>query len=245
MAAEGDGGDLAVPPTIQALLAARLDRSTRGARRARARLGRGPGLPPRRRARARARRSPSRRRGLTAPRPQGARPPRAADAAGEEPIRFRHLLIRDAAYDALPKAARAELHERFARLARRARPATSSSATRSSATTSSRRSATEPSWGRSTTRRGRSRAARRSGLPQAAGRRSSGTTPPERPRSSAARPTSSPRTIPGVQPCSPIWRRRSTTAARSRPLSRAPTRRSGSPRRSGTNEPPPAQGCGG
>jgi len=28
--------------------------------------------------------------------------------------RFRHLLIRDAAYDALPKATRAELHERFA-----------------------------------------------------------------------------------------------------------------------------------
>src|SRR5207253_95079 len=29
-------------------------------------------------------------------------------------FRFRHLLIRDAAYDALPKATRAELHERFA-----------------------------------------------------------------------------------------------------------------------------------
>src|SRR4029077_9359376 len=28
--------------------------------------------------------------------------------------RFRHILIRDAAYDALPKAIRAELHERFA-----------------------------------------------------------------------------------------------------------------------------------
>jgi class 3 adenylate cyclase/tetratricopeptide (TPR) repeat protein len=34
--------------------------------------------------------------------------------AGEEAYRFRHLLIRDAAYDALPKATRAELHERFA-----------------------------------------------------------------------------------------------------------------------------------
>ena len=31
-----------------------------------------------------------------------------------EAYRFRHLLIRDAAYDALPKASRAELHERFA-----------------------------------------------------------------------------------------------------------------------------------
>ena len=34
--------------------------------------------------------------------------------AGEDAFRFRHLLIRDAAYDALPKSVRAELHERFA-----------------------------------------------------------------------------------------------------------------------------------
>ena len=34
--------------------------------------------------------------------------------AGEDGFRFRHLLIRDAAYDALPKATRAELHERLA-----------------------------------------------------------------------------------------------------------------------------------
>jgi len=34
--------------------------------------------------------------------------------AGDDGFRFRHLLIRDAAYDALPKAVRAELHERFA-----------------------------------------------------------------------------------------------------------------------------------
>jgi tetratricopeptide (TPR) repeat protein len=33
---------------------------------------------------------------------------------GEDGFRFRHLLIRDAAYDALPKATRAELHGRFA-----------------------------------------------------------------------------------------------------------------------------------
>ena len=33
---------------------------------------------------------------------------------GEDAFRFRHLLIRDAAYDALPKATRADLHERFA-----------------------------------------------------------------------------------------------------------------------------------
>jgi class 3 adenylate cyclase len=34
---------------------------------------------------------------------------------GQEAFRFRHVLIRDAAYDGLPKSARAELHERFAR----------------------------------------------------------------------------------------------------------------------------------
>jgi class 3 adenylate cyclase/tetratricopeptide (TPR) repeat protein len=33
---------------------------------------------------------------------------------GDDAYRFRHLLIRDAAYEALPKSARAELHERFA-----------------------------------------------------------------------------------------------------------------------------------
>src|SRR5205823_2908073 len=34
--------------------------------------------------------------------------------AGEDAFRFRHLLIRDSAYDALPKATRADLHRRFA-----------------------------------------------------------------------------------------------------------------------------------
>jgi tetratricopeptide (TPR) repeat protein len=33
---------------------------------------------------------------------------------GDDAFRFRHLLVRDAAYDALPKSTRAELHERFA-----------------------------------------------------------------------------------------------------------------------------------
>ena len=34
--------------------------------------------------------------------------------AGEDGFRFRHLLIRDTAYDALPKSVRADLHQRFA-----------------------------------------------------------------------------------------------------------------------------------
>ncbi len=40
--------------------------------------------------------------------------PSAATLAGDHAFRFRHLLIRDAAYEALPKATRADLHERFA-----------------------------------------------------------------------------------------------------------------------------------
>ena len=40
--------------------------------------------------------------------------PTERSSPGDDAFRFRHLLIRDAAYDALPKATRAELHERFA-----------------------------------------------------------------------------------------------------------------------------------
>jgi predicted ATPase/class 3 adenylate cyclase len=40
--------------------------------------------------------------------------PEAPSFAGEKAYRFRHLLIRDAAYRSLPKDARANLHERFA-----------------------------------------------------------------------------------------------------------------------------------
>jgi class 3 adenylate cyclase/tetratricopeptide (TPR) repeat protein len=40
--------------------------------------------------------------------------PDRAQIAGDDGYRFRHLLIRDAAYDALPKAVRADLHARFA-----------------------------------------------------------------------------------------------------------------------------------
>ena len=40
--------------------------------------------------------------------------PHPASVPGDEAFRFRHLLIRDAAYERLPKATRADLHERFA-----------------------------------------------------------------------------------------------------------------------------------
>ncbi len=40
--------------------------------------------------------------------------PERSDLPATEALAFRHLLIRDAAYDAIPKATRAELHETFA-----------------------------------------------------------------------------------------------------------------------------------
>src|SRR5439155_12567604 len=109
-----DDGDVPVPPTIQALLAARLDQLEpherdvlqcgsvegrvfhRGAVQALA--------PEEQQVTAR----------LTAlVRKELVRPDKA-QLAGEDAFRFRHLLIRDAAYDALPKAVRADLHERLA-----------------------------------------------------------------------------------------------------------------------------------
>jgi class 3 adenylate cyclase/tetratricopeptide (TPR) repeat protein len=111
---ESGDGEVSVPPTIQALLAARLDQldpSERGV------LERGSvegrvfhrgavqALAPEERELAAQ---------LTAlVRKELVRPDKA-QLPGEDAFRFRHLLIRDAAYDALPKSARAQLHEQFA-----------------------------------------------------------------------------------------------------------------------------------
>jgi class 3 adenylate cyclase len=114
MVAQSPTGDVVVPPTIQALLAARLDQldpSERGV------LERGSvegkifhrggveALAPDERD------VPTKLMALV--RKELVRPDRT-QLAGDDAFRFRHLLIRDAAYDGLPKAARAELHERFA-----------------------------------------------------------------------------------------------------------------------------------
>jgi predicted ATPase len=40
--------------------------------------------------------------------------PSRSDVGGDESFRFRHILLRDSAYDAIPKAERARLHEAFA-----------------------------------------------------------------------------------------------------------------------------------
>jgi class 3 adenylate cyclase/tetratricopeptide (TPR) repeat protein len=108
------GGDVAVPPTIQALLTARLDSLPaeeravleRGAvegqvfhRSAVAALG--PEEP----------QVDSRLVSLV--RKELVRPDQPV-LPRDDAYRFRHLLIRDAAYEALPKATRIELHERFA-----------------------------------------------------------------------------------------------------------------------------------
>jgi hypothetical protein len=41
--------------------------------------------------------------------------PARSDLPGQDALRFGHTLVKDAAYDALPKSVRAQLHERFAR----------------------------------------------------------------------------------------------------------------------------------
>jgi class 3 adenylate cyclase/tetratricopeptide (TPR) repeat protein len=106
--------DVVVPPTLQALLSARLDRLDLPERRV---LERGavegeifhrgalqalspeePQVTPR----------------LAALVRERLIKPDAPQLPGDDAFRFCHLLIRDAAYSALPKATRAELHERFA-----------------------------------------------------------------------------------------------------------------------------------
>jgi class 3 adenylate cyclase/tetratricopeptide (TPR) repeat protein len=107
-------GDFQVPLTIQTLLAARLDQLDPVERRvlecgsvegnsfhrsAVEALGPGEAAVPKTL--------------LTLVRKDLVRPDTAA-LLGDDAFRFRHLLIRDAAYDGLPKSVRSELHEKFA-----------------------------------------------------------------------------------------------------------------------------------
>ncbi len=111
-----DLADVTVPPTIHLLLAARLDRLD-AEERAVIERGSVEGKIFHRGA-------------VTMLSPETARPnvpsrllalarkelirPDRPEFAGEDAFRFRHLLIRDAAYQAMPKEQRAQLHERFA-----------------------------------------------------------------------------------------------------------------------------------
>jgi class 3 adenylate cyclase/tetratricopeptide (TPR) repeat protein len=113
MAGEADG-EVIVPPTLQALLAARLDQLETAER---SMLERGAiegevfhrgavqALGPEE--------TQVTPRLAALVRKELIRPDRPL-IVGEDGFRFRHLLTRDAAYDALPKATRADLHERFA-----------------------------------------------------------------------------------------------------------------------------------
>ncbi len=116
MQAESGNGQFEIPPTIQALLSARIDRlqpeersvieraSIEGRMFHRGsvaelvpetvRAGVGGHL-------------------MTLVRKEFVRPDRAS-VPGDDGFRFGHILIRDAAYDSLPKRLRAQLHERFA-----------------------------------------------------------------------------------------------------------------------------------
>jgi class 3 adenylate cyclase/tetratricopeptide (TPR) repeat protein len=111
---ESPAGEVIVPPTIQALLAARLDQldaAERGVLECGSVEGR---VFHRGAVHALAPNEQQLTTRLAAlVRKELVRPDRP-QIAGEDAFRFRHLLIRDAAYDALPKAIRAELHERFA-----------------------------------------------------------------------------------------------------------------------------------
>ena len=109
MVAEG-GSDVVVPPTVQALLAARLDQLD-GEERSVLERGAVEGQVFHRGAVQALGAETGRLSGLV--RKELVRP-ETTQFIGDDAYRFRHILIRDAAYDALPKATRAELHERFA-----------------------------------------------------------------------------------------------------------------------------------
>ena len=113
MASEAEGA-VVVPPTLQALLAARLDQLETAERSVLERgaiegeifhRGAVQALAPEE-TQVTPRLAALVRKELIRPnRPQ---------LVGEDGFRFRHLLLRDAAYEALPKAVRADLHQRFA-----------------------------------------------------------------------------------------------------------------------------------
>jgi class 3 adenylate cyclase/tetratricopeptide (TPR) repeat protein len=111
-----DLANVTIPPTIHLLLAARLDRLDAEERSV---IERGAVEGKVFHASAVATLSPDsvrpnvRSRLLALARKELIRPDRP-EFAGEDAFRFRHLLIRDAAYQAMPKEQRAELHERFA-----------------------------------------------------------------------------------------------------------------------------------
>jgi class 3 adenylate cyclase/tetratricopeptide (TPR) repeat protein len=114
LAMAAEDGDVDVPPTLKALLAARLDQLDEAERRVLERGSVEGEIFHRGGVQALAPEETQVTTRLAAlVRRQLVRPDRT-QIAGDDGYRFRHLLIRDAAYDALPKAVRADLHVRFA-----------------------------------------------------------------------------------------------------------------------------------
>jgi class 3 adenylate cyclase len=110
---ESPDGEVEVPPTIQALLAARLDQLDVSERAVLERGSVEGQLFHRGSVESLADGEPQADRLVALVRKQLVRPDRP-QLPHEDAYRFRHLLIRDAAYDALPKSVRADLHRRFA-----------------------------------------------------------------------------------------------------------------------------------
>jgi tetratricopeptide (TPR) repeat protein len=115
---EGGNGELAVPPTVQALLAERLDRLPRG-ERAIAEVGSVEGRLFHRGTVAAVLSEGDRDllgAGLVALVRKDLIRADRSEFPGDDGFRFAHMLIRDAAYGSIPKRRRAELHERLALL---------------------------------------------------------------------------------------------------------------------------------
>jgi class 3 adenylate cyclase len=114
IARERRTADVEVPPTLKALLAARLDQLEEPERRVLERGSVEGELFHRGAVQVLAPEEPQVTARLTALVRRELIQPDRAQLEGDDAFRFRHLLIRDAAYEALPKSVRAELHERFA-----------------------------------------------------------------------------------------------------------------------------------
>jgi DNA-binding SARP family transcriptional activator len=110
-------GEPPLPPTIQALLAARLERLGPGERAVlacAAILGMSFTVPAITELLPEEARAPLGRH-LQAIVAKGLVEPRRSNTTAEEDFRFRHILVQQAAYRSVPKSLRADLHERFAR----------------------------------------------------------------------------------------------------------------------------------
>jgi predicted ATPase len=112
--AQQTAGEVTVPPTLRALVAARLDQLDNTERRVLERAAVEGEIFHRGAVRALGPEETQVTPQLASLVRKGLIRPEKSEFEGEDGFRFRYLLLRDAAYDSLPKAKRADLHERFA-----------------------------------------------------------------------------------------------------------------------------------